>query len=123
VLWRARQFDRLGWRSNRQPLFSGQSDHQPLFPTLLQDMLHRFGYTGTPVYRGRRYHEFEHGHCEVHADVATHPSDLSMMAWFTMTTGDDIDDTLERATHQALTEFCEHHLPGLDGTTVALFPI
>jgi hypothetical protein len=46
-----------------------------------------------------------------------------MMAWFTMTTGDDIDDTLERATHQALTEFCEHHLPGLDGTTVALFPI
>jgi hypothetical protein len=34
-----------------------------------------------------------------------------MTAWFTMTRGDDLDDTLERAAYQALTEFCEHHLP------------
>jgi hypothetical protein len=46
-----------------------------------------------------------------------------MMAWFTMTTGDDLDDTLERAAHRALTEFCEHHLLDLDGTAIALFPI
>jgi cell division protein FtsB len=26
-----------------------------------------------------------------------------MMAWFTTATGDDLDDTLERAAHQALT--------------------
>jgi hypothetical protein len=40
-----------------------------------------------------------------------------------MATGDDLDDTLERATHQALTEFCERHLPGLIGTVVSLFPV
>jgi hypothetical protein len=34
---------------------------------------------------------------------------------------DDLDDTLERATHQALMEFCEHHLSGLNGTIVALY--
>jgi hypothetical protein len=46
-----------------------------------------------------------------------------MTAWFTTTTGDDLDDTLERAIHQALTEFCDHQLPDLAGTTIALFPI
>jgi hypothetical protein len=45
------------------------------------------------------------------------------MAWFTMATGDDLDNTLERVAHRALTEFCEHHLPGLAGIAVALFPI
>jgi hypothetical protein len=40
-----------------------------------------------------------------------------------MARGDDLDDTLERATHQALTEFCEHHLSVLDDTTIALLPI
>jgi hypothetical protein len=28
--------------------------HRPGFPTLLQDVLHRFGYTGLPAYRGAR---------------------------------------------------------------------
>jgi hypothetical protein len=46
-----------------------------------------------------------------------------MMAWFTMAQGDDLDDTLERAAHQALTEFCEHHLPVLDNVAIALLPI
>jgi hypothetical protein len=36
-----------------------------------------------------------------------------------MARGNDLDDTLERAAHQALTEFCEHHLPVLDGTAMA----
>jgi hypothetical protein len=40
-----------------------------------------------------------------------------------MATGDDLNDSLERAAHQALMEFCEHHLLGLDGTTIALLPI
>jgi hypothetical protein len=40
-----------------------------------------------------------------------------------MATRDDLDDTLQMATHQALTEFCERHLPGLVGTVVALFPV
>jgi cell division protein FtsB len=30
---------------------------------------------------------------------------------------------LERAAHQTLMEFCEHHLPGLVDTTIAMFPI
>jgi hypothetical protein len=46
-----------------------------------------------------------------------------MMAWFTMARGDDIDDTLERATHQALAKFCECHLPVLGDTAIALLLI
>jgi hypothetical protein len=56
-------------------------------------------------------------------DVPAHPSDPGMTAWFTTATSNDLDDTLERAAHQALTEFCEHHLPGLAGTAITLFPI
>jgi hypothetical protein len=62
---------------------------RPGFPTLLQDVLHRFGYTGFPAYRGRPYHQFG----------------------------------LERAAHQALTKFCERHLPVLGNTTLALLPV
>jgi hypothetical protein len=46
-----------------------------------------------------------------------------MMAWFTTAQGDDLDDTLERAAHQALTEFCERHLPVLGDTAIALLPV
>jgi hypothetical protein len=46
-----------------------------------------------------------------------------MTAWFTTPRGDDLDDTLERAAHQALTKFCEHHLPVLGDTAIALLPI
>jgi hypothetical protein len=46
-----------------------------------------------------------------------------MAAWFTTARGDDLDDTLERAAHQTLTEFCEHHLPVLGDTALALLPI
>jgi chromosome segregation ATPase len=46
-----------------------------------------------------------------------------MMAWFTTATGDNLDDTLQRAAHQALTEFCECHLLDLASTAIALFPI
>jgi hypothetical protein len=35
----------------------------------------------------------------------------------------DLDDTLERAAHQALMEFCERHLSGLDSITIALLPV
>jgi hypothetical protein len=46
-----------------------------------------------------------------------------MMAWFTTAQGDDLDDTLERAAHHALTEFCERHLPVLGDTTITLLPV
>jgi hypothetical protein len=46
-----------------------------------------------------------------------------MTAWFTTATDNDLDDTVERAAHQALMEFCERHLPGLAGTAIALFPV
>jgi hypothetical protein len=46
-----------------------------------------------------------------------------MTAWFITATGDDLNDTLERAAQQALTEFCERHLSGLAITAIALFPI
>jgi hypothetical protein len=46
-----------------------------------------------------------------------------MTAWFTTARDDNLDDTLERAAHQALTEFYEHHLPVLSDTTIALLPV
>jgi hypothetical protein len=73
--------------------------HRPGFPTLLRDVLHHFGYTGFPAYRGRPYHQFRLGRCKVHVDIPAHPTDLTMTAWFTTARGDDLDDTLERAAH------------------------
>jgi hypothetical protein len=46
-----------------------------------------------------------------------------MVSWFTTDRGDDLDDTLERAAHQALTKFCERHLPVLGDTAIALLPV
>jgi hypothetical protein len=73
--------------------------HRPGVPTLLWDVLHRFGYTGLPAYCGCPYHQFRLGCCKVHVDIPVHPTDSTMMAWFTMAWGDDLDDTLERAAH------------------------
>jgi hypothetical protein len=97
--------------------------HHPGFPTLLWDVLHRFGYTGLPTYHGRPYCQFGLGHCKVHVDIPAHPTDPTMTAWFTTARVDDLDDTLEKAAHQALTEFCEHHLPVLSDTAIALLPV
>jgi hypothetical protein len=59
----------------------------------------------------------------VHVNILAHPTDPAMMAWFTSARGDDINDTLERAAHQAFMEFYECHLSVLDDTTIALLPI
>jgi hypothetical protein len=48
---------------------------------------------------------------------------IRVLHWFTMVTGDDIDDMLERAIHQALTDFCERHLSVTVSTPVTLIPI
>jgi hypothetical protein len=56
-------------------------------------------------------------------DILAHPTDPTMMAWFTTDRGDDLSDTLERAAQQALMEFCECHLLVLDHTAIALLPI
>jgi hypothetical protein len=56
-------------------------------------------------------------------DILAHLSDPGMTTRFSTAISDDLDDTLERVAHQALTEFCERHLPGLIGIAVALFPI
>jgi hypothetical protein len=56
-------------------------------------------------------------------DIPAHPTDPTMTAWFTTAQGDDLDDTLERAAHQALMEFYERHLPVLSDTAVALLPV
>jgi hypothetical protein len=97
--------------------------HCPGFPTLLRDVLHRFSYTGLPAYHGRPYHQFGLGCCKVHVDILAHPTNVTITAWFTTAQGDDLDDTLERAAHQALTVFCECHLPVLSDTAIALLPV
>jgi hypothetical protein len=63
------------------------------------------------------------GHFKIHVDIPAHPIDPTMTAWFTMARGDDLDDTLERAAHQALMKFCKHHLPVLGDTAITLLPI
>jgi NADPH-dependent ferric siderophore reductase len=97
--------------------------HRPGFPTLLRDVLHRFGYTGLPVYRGHPSLQFGLGHCRVHVDIPAHLTDPTMMAWFTTARGDDLDDTLERAAHQALTEFYECHLLVHGDTDITSLPV
>jgi hypothetical protein len=39
------------------------------------------------------------------------------------TRGDNLDNTLDRAAHQTLTEFCECHLLVLSDTAIALLPV
>jgi hypothetical protein len=97
--------------------------HRPGFPTLFRDVLHRVGYTGFLAYRGRPYRQLGLGRCKVHVDIPAHPTDPTMTAWFTTARGDDPDDTLERAAHQALTEFCECHLLVLNDIALALLPV
>jgi hypothetical protein len=94
----------------------------PVFP-LLQDVLHRFGYTRIPTYSGHPYHQFRLGRYKVHVDILAHTTDLTMTAWFTTARGDNLNDTLERAAYHALTEFCECHLPVLGDTAIALLPV
>jgi hypothetical protein len=86
-------------------------------------MLHRFGYTGLPTYRDHSYRQFGLRHCKVHVDILAHPTDPTMTAWFTTAQCDDLDDTLERAADQTLTEFCERHLPVLGNTAITLLPV
>jgi hypothetical protein len=86
-------------------------------------MLHDFSYTGLPTYRGRPYHQFGLGRCKVHVDILAHPTDLTMTAWFTTARGDNLNDTLETAAHQALTEFCECYLQILGATAITLLPV
>jgi hypothetical protein len=93
--------------------------HRPGFPTLFQDVLYHFSHTRTPAYRGHLYPDFGRGRCEVHVDVPAHPSDPGMTVWFTTATGDDLDDTLDRATHQTLMEFYEHHMSSLASIAIA----
>jgi hypothetical protein len=97
--------------------------HRPGFSTLLWDVLHHFGYTGTPTYHGHPYHQFGLGCCKVHVDIPGHPTDPTMTALFTTGRGDDLDDTPERVAHQALTEFYECHLLVLDITAITLLPV
>jgi hypothetical protein len=56
-------------------------------------------------------------------NIPARPTDPTMTAWFTTARGDDLDDTLERAAHQTLTEFCERHLSVLGDIIIALLPI
>jgi hypothetical protein len=75
------------------------------------------------VYPGHLYRQFGLGHCKVYVDILAHPTDPTMTAWFTTARADDLDDTFERAAHQVLMLFCEHHLLVLGDTAIALLPI
>jgi hypothetical protein len=74
-------------------------------------------------YHGRICHGFHLGHYEVHIDIPLNVKQPSWTAWSTLAKGDDMNITLEKVAHKALTEFCEQHLVDTTNTPIALFPI
>jgi hypothetical protein len=68
--------------------------HNPDFPTLLQNVLHCFGYMRTPRVPWPPVPSVRAWALKVLVDILTHPTDLTMSAWFTTARGDDLDDTL-----------------------------
>ena len=97
--------------------------HRQGFPMLLWDALLRFGYEDAPIYRGRMYREHGLQRCEVHVDIPSNPVHSDWMEWSTWATGNDMEDTLERVAHLALTKFCERHFPDTAGTAIAMYPV
>jgi hypothetical protein len=96
--------------------------HHHVFPMLLWDALVQTGYgEEVPEYRGRNYMEHDLPHCEVYVDIRSHSVFPDGCPWCTWVIGNDIDDTMEKATHVALTAMCSQRLPDTAGTPISLY--
>jgi hypothetical protein len=98
--------------------------HHHDIPMLLQDALVETSYgEEVPDYRGRLY--IEHGlpHCEVHVDIRSHPMFHDGCSWSMWIIGNDMDNTMEKAAHMALTALCSQCPPNTTGTPISLYPV
>jgi hypothetical protein len=94
--------------------------HRPGFPRLLLDALVRIGYDGPiPEYRCRPFQKHGLACCEVRVEIPVDPE----TPWTGTVVGGDLDESVERMAHLALTALCEQRLPDTAGLAIALYPI
>jgi hypothetical protein len=67
----------------------------------------------------------EHGlqRYEVYVDIPSHPVFPDGSLWSTWVIGNDIDDSMEKDAHMALTALCSQNMPTTVGTPISLYPI
>jgi hypothetical protein len=98
--------------------------HQHSFPLLLWDALMQIGYGDkAPGYYSWLYEEHDLQHCEVNADIPSHPMFPDRSPWSLWAIGADMDDAMEKATHMALTALCSQNMAPTTGTPILLYPI
>jgi hypothetical protein len=98
--------------------------HHHDFPMLLWDALLQTSY-GEEVleYRGWLYTEQGMSLCEVHVDILSHLVFPDGCPWSMWVIRDDMDDSLEKAVHMALTAMCSQCLSDIAGMPIMLYPI
>jgi hypothetical protein len=64
-----------------------------------------------PGYHRWLYEEHDLPYYEVHVDILSRPVCPHGSPWSTRVIGNDMDDTMEKATHIMLTALCLQHLP------------
>jgi hypothetical protein len=102
--------------------------HEGFAPSLLLFVavgcLVQIGYGDRALeYYGRLYEEHGMQRCEVYVDVPSHPVFPDGSPWSTWAIGADMSDTMEKATHMALTALCSQNLAATAGTPISLYPI
>jgi hypothetical protein len=93
--------------------------HHLGFPRMLYDALH-VGYNrDAPVYRGRMSTAHAQDRCEVSITIPLSPTE----PWGATVIGVELDETVEQATHIALTALCESRLNDTATIPIAVFLI
>jgi hypothetical protein len=94
------------------------------FPLLLWDALVQTSYGDeVPVYYGWHFEEHSLQHCEVYIDIPSHPVFPDGSPCSVWVIGNDIDDTLEKVAHMALTALCSQNLPATTCMPISLYLI
>jgi hypothetical protein len=98
--------------------------HHHGFPLLLWDAIMQTSYGDeVPEYYGRLFEEHGLQCCEVYVDIPSHLVFPDGSPWSTWVIGNDMDDTMEKAAHMALTALCSQNMPATAGMPISLYPI
>jgi hypothetical protein len=90
----------------------------------LWDALVQTGYGDEiPEYYMRLFKEHGLQRCEVYVNILYHPVFSDGSPWSTWVIRNDMDDTMEKAVHMALTILCSQNMPTIAGTPILLYPI
>jgi hypothetical protein len=91
---------------------------------LLWDTLVQTGYgEEAPEYCGRLYEEHGLPRYEVHVDIPSHPVFPDGSPWSTWVIRNDMDDSMEKATHVVLIALCSQNLSDIAGIPILLYPV